>query len=218
MNTLFVLSYNFLCTSKGTPCSFLCRELLGYILGNTLACVRNVGLFCSVRQFDISDKTVIYNDSLRSTLACTLCFKNINMVNQFSKQRWCQIIHLHKLANCRYEFFIFRIGVFNSSILYRVSAILAFKSIRSFLYLWDNSTNHSSLTFPITLLIWTKGAKMHTQNWRVNKNYLGKFLCPLLVWTVSNKSQGISAKNLQKNKVPRFLKVQKAKDWVCKNI
>ena len=32
------------------------------------------------------------------------------------------------------------------------------------------------------------------------------------------KSQGISAKNLQKNKVPRFLKVQKTKDWVRKNI
>ena len=113
MNTLFVLSYNFYVRARVTPCSFLCRKLLGYILyGNPFACVRNVVLFCGVRQFDISDKTVIYNDSLRSTFACALCFKNIDMVNQFSKQRRCQIIHLHKPANCRYEFSIFRIGVF----------------------------------------------------------------------------------------------------------
>ena len=88
MNTLFVLSYNSYVRARVIPCSFLCRELLGYILyGNAFACIRNVGLFCGVRQFDISDKTVIYNDSLRSTFAGTLCFKNIDMVNQFSKQR-----------------------------------------------------------------------------------------------------------------------------------
>lgn len=61
MDTLFVLSYNFYVRARVTPCSFLCRKLLGYILyGNTFACIRNVGLFCGVRQFDISDKTVIY--------------------------------------------------------------------------------------------------------------------------------------------------------------
>ena len=82
MDTLFVLSYNFYVRARVTPCSFLCRKLLGYILyGNTFACIRNVGLFCGVRQFDISDKTVIYNYSLRSTFACTLCFKNINIEN-----------------------------------------------------------------------------------------------------------------------------------------
>ena len=32
------------------------------------------------------------------------------------------------------------------------------------------------------------------------------------------KSQGISAKNLQKNKVTRFLKAQKTKDRIRKNI
>ena len=29
-----------------------------------------------------------------------------------------------------------------------------------------------------SLLIWTKGDEMHTQNWRFNKNYLGKFFMP----------------------------------------
>ena len=61
MNTLFVLSYNFYVRARVTPCSFLCRELLGYILyGNTFARIRNMGLFCGVRQFDISDKTRLF--------------------------------------------------------------------------------------------------------------------------------------------------------------
>ena len=42
------------------------------MLGNAFACTRNAGLFCGVRQFDISDKTVIYNDSLFSTFACSV--------------------------------------------------------------------------------------------------------------------------------------------------
>lgn len=42
MNTLFVLSYNFYVRARVTPCSFLCRELFGYILyGNPFACIRS---------------------------------------------------------------------------------------------------------------------------------------------------------------------------------
>ena len=48
MNTLFVLSYNFYVRARVTPCSFLCRELFGYILyGNPFACIRNVGFSLS---------------------------------------------------------------------------------------------------------------------------------------------------------------------------
>lgn len=32
------------------------------------------------------------------------------------------------------------------------------------------------------------------------------------------QKSGYFGENLQKNKVPRLLKVQKTKDWVCKNI
>lgn len=60
-----------------------------------------------------------------------------------------------------------------------------------------------------SLLIWTKGDEMHTQNCQFNKNYLEKFFMPSTCLNREQKSQGISAKNLQKNKVPRFLKVQK---------
>lgn len=60
-----------------------------------------------------------------------------------------------------------------------------------------------------SLLIWTKGDEMHTQNFRFNKNYLEKFFMPSTCLNREQNSQGISAKNLQKNKVPRFLKVQK---------
>ena len=51
-----------------------------------------------------------------------------------------------------------------------------------------------------SLLIWTKGDEMHTQNWRFNKNYLGKFFMPSTCLNREQKSQGISAKNLQKIK------------------
>lgn len=60
-----------------------------------------------------------------------------------------------------------------------------------------------------SLLIWTKGAKMHTPNCRFNGNFLKKYFYPSNCLNREQKSQGISAKNLQKNKAPRFLKVQK---------
>ena len=58
---------------------------------------------------------------------------------------------------------------------------------------------YKHLTFA-PLLIWTKGDEMHTQNWRFNKNYLGKFFMPSTCLNREQKSQGISAKNLQKIK------------------
>ena len=76
---------------------------------------------------------------------------------------------------------------------------------------------YKHLTFA-SLLIWTKGAEMHTQNWRFNKNYLRKIFMPSTCLNREQKSQGILAKNLQKNKAPRFLKAQKTKDRIRKNI
>ena len=116
MNTLFVLSYNFHVRAMVTPCSFLCRELIGYILyGNTFACIRDD--IRSARYFwylHIPCKAIIDNDSLRSVFTFALCFKNINMVDEFTEQRCGQSVHSHKPADCRSEIlaFLFALSAF----------------------------------------------------------------------------------------------------------
>ena len=65
-----------------------------------------------------------------------------------------------------------------------------------------------------SLLIWTRDIKMHTHF----PDFQKFFIYPLTCLNWEQKSQGISAKNLQKNKVPRFSKVQKTKDRIRKNI
>ena len=72
MNTLFVLSYNFYVRARVTPCSFSCRELLGYILyGNPFACICNVGfsLSCALT-FNGNNDIIIsrFNDIIMEVL------------------------------------------------------------------------------------------------------------------------------------------------------
>ena len=50
--------------------------------------------------FHIPDKAVIDNDSLCSAFASTLCFKHINVVNEFPEKRCGQGVHSHESADC----------------------------------------------------------------------------------------------------------------------
>lgn len=50
--------------------------------------------------FHIPDKAVIDNYSLGSAFTCTLCFKHINVVNEFTQQRCGQSVHSHEPADC----------------------------------------------------------------------------------------------------------------------
>ena len=72
MNTLFVLSYNSYIRARVTPCSFLCRKLLGYILyGNAFACIRNVGFSLNCALTFNSNNDIItsrYNDIIMEVL------------------------------------------------------------------------------------------------------------------------------------------------------
>lgn len=91
------------------PALLLCRKWLGEILhGNAFSGVcfdaKSLRYF---GYFHVPDKAVIDNDSLGSAFAFALCFKNINMVDEFTKQRCGQSVHSHKPADCRSEIFAF---------------------------------------------------------------------------------------------------------------
>ena len=98
------------------PALLLCRKWLGEILhGNAFSGVcfdaRSLRYF---GYFHVPDKAVIDNDSLGSAFAFALCFKNINMVDEFTKQRCGQSVHSHKPADCRSEIlaFLFALSAF----------------------------------------------------------------------------------------------------------
>ena len=133
-HSIFVFLYN-LMYGEGRPSLFCLCRLCDIFHRYALACIRNMGLFCGVRQFDISDKTVIYNYSLRSTFACT----SVSKISIWSiSSRSSGDVRLSICINLRIadmNFSYSELLFFNSSILCRVSAILAFKSIRSFSYL-----------------------------------------------------------------------------------
>ena len=135
------------------PALLLCRKWLGEILhGNAFSGVcfdaRSLRYF---GYFHVPDKAVIDNDSLGSAFAFALCFKNINMVDEFTKQRCGQSVHSHKPADCRSEIFafLFALSAFGKLLPKRLS--FAFSSSLSVSYLWDNCINHSSLTLPTAL-------------------------------------------------------------------
>ena len=98
------------------PALLLCRKWLGEILhGNAFS-----GVCFDARSlrylgyFHIPDKAVIDNDSLRSVFSFAFCFENINVVDEFTKQRCGQPVHSHKSADCRSEVlaFLFALSAF----------------------------------------------------------------------------------------------------------
>lgn len=88
----------------------LCCFRLGKILhGNAFSGVcfdasplRHLGYF------HISDKAEINNDSLGSAFTCTLCFKHINVVNEFPEKQRGQGVHSQKIVDCLSEVFAFQ--------------------------------------------------------------------------------------------------------------
>ena len=136
------------------PALLLCRKWLGEILhGNAFSGVcfdaRSLRYF---GYFHVPDKAVIDNDSLGSAFAFALCFKNINMVDEFTKQRCGQSVHSHKPADCRSEIFAFSVRAVRIRKAFAEAPLsFAFSSSLSVSYLWDNCINHSSLTLPTAL-------------------------------------------------------------------
>ena len=110
-HSIFVFRYN-LMYGEGCPSLFCLCRFCNIFHRYSLACICRIILYLRIRQFNISDKAVIYHNSLRSVFARSLCFKHINMVNKFSKERCRKLVHLHKSAYCDYEFFILRITAF----------------------------------------------------------------------------------------------------------
>lgn len=88
----------------------LCCFRLGEILhGNAFAGVGFDALLLRyLGDFHIPYKAVVDNDSLCSAFACTLCFKHINVVNEFPEKRCGQGVHSQKIADCLSEAFAFQ--------------------------------------------------------------------------------------------------------------
>ena len=92
------------------PALLLCRQRLGQILhGNTFSGVCfDVLSTRYLGYFHISDKAIVDNDSLCSAFAFALCFKHINVVNEFPEKRCGQGVHSQKIADCLSEAFAFQ--------------------------------------------------------------------------------------------------------------
>lgn len=93
----------------GSLLFLLCCFRLGKILhGNAFSGVcfdvlstRHLGYF------NIPDKAIVDYDSLSPAFAGALCFKHINVVDQFTQKRYGQGVHSQKIADCLSEVFAF---------------------------------------------------------------------------------------------------------------
>ncbi len=100
----------------GCPLFLLCCFRLGKILhGNAFSGVCfDASPLRYLGYFHIPDKAIVDYDSLRSVFTFALCFKNINVVDEFTEQ-WCgKFVHSHKSADCRSEVlaFLFALSAF----------------------------------------------------------------------------------------------------------
>lgn len=80
-------------------CSFslCCFRLCEVFDGDSLAGIRFVmRMPRRSRDLHIANKAVVDHDSLGTILTGSLHFKHINVVDQLSQQRCCQVVHLHK--------------------------------------------------------------------------------------------------------------------------
>ena len=87
-------------------CSFslCCFRLCEVFDGDSLAGVRFVmRMPRRSRDLHIANKAVVDHDPLGTILADPLRFKHINVVDQLSQQRRCQVIHLHKPPHSKDE-------------------------------------------------------------------------------------------------------------------
>lgn len=92
------------------PALLLCCFRLGKILhGNAFSGVCfDVLSTRYLGYFNIPYKAVVDNNSLCSAFAGALCFKHINVVNEFPEKRCGQKVHSQKIADCLSEVFAFQ--------------------------------------------------------------------------------------------------------------
>ena len=131
----------------------LCCFRLGEILhGNAFSGVcfdvlplRHLGYF------HIPDKSVVDNDSLCSVFSFALCFKHINVVNEFPEKRCGQGVHSQKIADCLSEVLAFQFTLSAFGKLLTECFYLCFQLQPFYLVFVRQLHNHSSLTLPIEL-------------------------------------------------------------------
>ena len=99
MTTRFFYSDTVRCREQAVVCSLslCCFWLCEIFDSDSLAGIRFViRMPRRRRDLHITNKAVINHDPLRAILAGSLRFKHINVVDQLSQQRRCQVVHLHK--------------------------------------------------------------------------------------------------------------------------